>query len=78
MASSFIRLLQVEPKKEEVMSCVEYEIVEIDEFTSEKQVDSQRPTPFVVANGRARHSDQVASRVAEVLDFELERGSMPT
>ena len=61
-----------------IMSCVEYESVEIEESTSEKEGEAQRSKPFAVPSGRARPGDQVAFRVAEVLSFQLARGSMPT
>jgi len=60
------------------MSCVEYERMRIEESTSEKQGETQGLKPFVVPSIRVRPDDQVARRVAEVLDFELARGSMPT
>jgi len=60
------------------MSCVEYESVEIEESTSEKERETQRSKPFGAPRGRVRPGDQVASRVAEVLNFQLARGSMPT
>ena len=59
------------------MSCVEYESVEIEESTSEKEGGAGRPKPFVVPSIRVRPGDHVAGRVAEVLDFELAQGSMP-
>jgi hypothetical protein len=49
------------------MNYVEYESVGIAEFTSKKEGKTQRAK-----------RDQVACRVAEVLDFELARGAMPT
>ena len=52
------------------MNYVEYESVGIEEFTSKKE--GRR------SGGRARLGDQVACRVAEVLDLELARGAMPT
>ena len=71
-------MLQIESKKEDVMSCVECESMEIEESTSEKGGEAQRSKPFVVPSGRVRPGDQVARRVAEVLNFELSQGSMPT
>jgi len=60
------------------MSCVEYERTRIKEFISKKEGEAQRSKPFVVPSGRGGPGDQVAYRVAEVLDFELAQGSMPT
>jgi len=59
------------------MSCVAYEIVEIEESMSEQQGEAQRPKPFIMPRRRVRHDDQVARVVAEVLDFELANGSLP-
>lgn len=65
-------------KKEDIMRCVEYERMRIEESTSEKQGEAEGLKPFVVPSIRVRPDDQVARRVAEVLDFELAQGSMPT
>ncbi len=59
------------------MSCVEYERVEIEVSTGEKQGDAQKPKLFAVPSGRVRPGDQAARVVAEILDFELAQGSMP-
>ena len=59
------------------MSSVAYKNLEIEESTGEHQGESQKLRPFAVPSGRERAGDQVARRVAEVLDFELMRGSMP-
>jgi hypothetical protein len=60
------------------MSCVEYERVRIEESASKKEGEAQGSKPFVVPSIRVRPGDQVAARVAEVLNFELAHGSMPT
>jgi hypothetical protein len=60
------------------MNCVEYESVEIEESTSEKKGEAQRSKPLAVPSSRVRPGDQVAVRVAEVLNVQLARGSMPT
>ncbi len=60
------------------MSCIEYERVRIEELTSDKEGEVPGSKPFVVPSLRARLGDRVAARVAEVLDFELAQGSMPT
>lgn len=60
------------------MSCVEYKRIDVEKSTSEKQGEDLRSKPFVVAGIRVRSCDQVAGRVAEVLDLELVHGSMPT
>ncbi len=59
------------------MSCVEYENVELEGTVSKHESSAQRPKPFIVPGRRERYQDQVARRVAEVLDFELAQGSMP-
>jgi len=64
--------------KEDVMSCAEYKMVEIEESDSEQHGQARRPKPFVVPNGQARSDDRVALLVAKVLDYELAHGSMPT
>ena len=60
------------------MSCVEYESIETEECTSEKEGEAQRSKPFVVPSVHVLPGDQVVRRVAEVLDLELAQGSMPT
>ncbi len=74
------------------MNCIEYVSVGIEDFTSKQEGKTQRAKllavtekqgkaqmkPFVVPGGRALLGDQVACRVAEVLDLELARGAMPT
>jgi hypothetical protein len=72
------RSLHIDTVKEEVMSCVGYKTVDTEESITEKQADTQRLKPFVVPSSRVRPGDEVARRVAEVLDFELAQGSMPT
>jgi FtsP/CotA-like multicopper oxidase with cupredoxin domain len=52
--------------------------MEIEESTSEKEGEVQGAKPFVVPSIRVRPGDQVALLVAEVLNFELAQGSMPT
>ena len=59
------------------MSSVEYKIVEVEESNGEKG-QSQELRPFAVPSGRTRPSNQVTRRVAEIVDLELARGSMPT
>ena len=60
------------------MSCVEYKKdVEFDESTCGQERGIETPKPFLVPNRQARLGNQVADRVAAVLDFELARGSMP-
>ena len=70
------------------MNYVEYDSVGITEFTIKREGKTQRAKPlavteregeaqmrpFAVPGGRARLGDHVA----EVLDFELARGAMPT
>lgn len=59
------------------MSCIEYEKVELMDSGSAEGSNVQRPKPYIVTGRRERHQDQVAQRVAEVLDLELAQGSMP-
>ena len=61
------------------MSRVAYNRIEVEESIDHDQKEEGAPTskPFVVASGQERPGDQVARRVAEVLDYELARGSMP-
>jgi len=60
------------------MSCVEYESVEIEESASQKEGETHKSNRFAVPSRRVRAGDQVALRVAEVLNLQLARGSMPT
>ena len=87
----FFRRLEIKGRRT-IMNCVEYVSVGIEDFTSKQEGKTQRAKPlavteregesqmkpFAVPGGRARRGDQVACRVAEVLDFELARGAMPT
>ena len=61
------------------MSRVAYNTIEVEESIDHDQKEDGAPTskPVVVARGQERPGDQVARRVAEVLDYELARGSMP-
>ncbi|MGO9515703.1 MAG: hypothetical protein ACLPND_01530 [Candidatus Korobacteraceae bacterium] len=60
------------------MSSVAYETVELEDSISENGSESQRPKLFVVGRRRHRFEDEIARRVAKVLDLELAQGSMPT
>jgi len=60
------------------MSCIEYETVEIGESTIEKEDETQSTKLLAVPTRLVHPSDQVAARAAEVLNAQLERGSMPT
>ena len=60
------------------MSYAIYKTVETGDSTREGGDGMQRRKPFVVPGGQKCPDDCVARRVAEVLDFELARGSMPT
>ena len=60
------------------MSCVEYESVELLDRVSQKGSEPRTSNLFMVSAGQRRQADQVSQRVAEVLSFELTRGSMPT
>lgn len=60
------------------MNCVEYESVEIEDSTREKEYKAGRTKSFAVPRSGLSLGGRVESRVAEVLDLELARGSMPT
>jgi hypothetical protein len=60
------------------MSCVEYESVEVERSASEKGNGAQRTKPFPVPVRSGRHQDEVVRRVADILDFELAQGLMPS
>jgi len=60
------------------MSSVACETVELEGSISENGSESPRPKPFVVGGRPHRFEDEVARRVAKVLNLELARGSMPT
>jgi len=59
------------------MSNLAYNTVEVEGALVE-QAGPARPKPFVVPNRGWDEGDPVARRVAQVLDFELSQGSMPT
>lgn len=63
--------------KEVVMSCVEYDSDGLGGPASENRSDVDRPKLFVVPYRESGYEDEVARRVAQVLDFELMQGSMP-
>ena len=58
------------------MSCVEYNVVEL-EVASGYEVGKQSSKPFAVPDRAVNLGEQVTRRVAEVLDFQLSQGSMP-
>ena len=59
------------------MSCVAYENVELEGSAIENGSEALRLRPFVVGGRRRPFEDEVARRVAEVVDLELAQGSMP-
>jgi hypothetical protein len=59
------------------MTCVEPESVELLDPASPKENAPRTSKLFIVPGGQRRQADEVSQRVAEVLDFELMRGSMP-
>ena len=74
------------------MSCIEYEIVEIEENinkiegktqrtkpvdVSVQEGDTQRAKPHGELGGPASVGNQVACRATEVLNIQLAQGSMP-
>jgi hypothetical protein len=60
------------------MNCVDHESVEIEGSAGEKEYKARRVAAIAPPRREVRPSDRVASRVAEVLNLELARGSMPT
>ena len=60
------------------MNCVEYESVEIEDSTSEKEYKARRVAAIAAPRREMGAGDRVDSRVADVLNLELARGSMPT
>jgi hypothetical protein len=60
------------------MSYAAYETTEIEDSTNERGDGTQSPKLLVMPGGQDQPGEWVAHRVAEVLDFELARGSMPT
>lgn len=64
-------------KKEDVMSCVEYEIEELEKSPSEKNAENRGLKLVAVPRNQPRPSDQVTARVSEVLNLQLARGAMP-
>ena len=60
------------------MSCVEYESVELLDRVSQKGSEPRTSNLFIVPVSRRHQWDEILQRVAEVLGFELMRGSMPT
>ncbi len=58
------------------MSCLKYENIEIEESSREGQDDVRKP--LLIVSGGVRPKDDMARRVAEVLNLELAQGSMPT
>lgn len=59
------------------MSNLAYNTVEVEEASVE-QAGTGRPKPFVVPDAGRDGGDPVARRVAQVLEFELAQGSMPS
>ena len=59
------------------MSCLKYEDIEIEESTGEGQEQNDVSKPLFVVSRRLGPSDDVARRMAQVLDLELAQGSMP-
>jgi hypothetical protein len=60
------------------MSCVEYESVELLDTASQRESKPRASKLFIVSGGQGRREDEVSQVVADVLNFELMRGSMPT
>lgn len=60
------------------MNCVEQEWVEIEDSKGEKEYQARRLMRFAVPRGEVCPGDRVDSRVTEVLNGQLARGSMPT
>ena len=60
------------------MNCVEEENVAIEGSVTEKEYKARRVAAIAAPRSEMRPGDRVDSRVAEVLNLELARGSMPT
>jgi len=60
------------------MSCVEYESVELVDPASQKANEPKTPMLSIVPRRSQRYQGDVVRRVAEILDFELPRGLMPS
>jgi hypothetical protein len=65
--------------KEEAMSNLRYETVDLEEATTQQQVDARqhRPRPFLVVNNQAGFGDSLSGGVSDVIDYVLAQGSMP-
>jgi hypothetical protein len=61
--------------KEKIMSHAAFKSVEIEETTSNKNINNSKL--FTVPAARISLGSQVTRRVTEVVDFELANGSMP-
>ena len=72
MSTFFVPLISDQLKKENAMSCVQYENFQIEQTP----VSTQEPKPLMISTRRAKSAD-LAARVAEVLDLVLTNGSMP-
>jgi hypothetical protein len=59
------------------MSYVEQASIEIEDLTSKKEGEGEMSMPLAVPDSRVRAGDSVTSRVTEVLNLQLQRGSMP-
>jgi hypothetical protein len=59
------------------MTYLGYESVELLDPTSQKESEPRASKLFIVPGGQHCHADEVSQRMAEVLQFELARGSMP-
>ncbi len=59
------------------MNCIAYESVGIVEFSSEDKAQAKTLRLNAARRGQARLGDQVARRVAEVVDSELAQGALP-
>jgi hypothetical protein len=65
-------------RRRTIMNCVEDENVAVEDFASEKEYKAPRAMGRDQPRGGMRRGNRVDCRVAEVLDLELARGSMPT
>jgi len=59
------------------MSSAQYANVELEENVVETQASVQKLRPFVVRGRRDGDNGQPGRRIIEVIDSQLERGSMP-
>jgi hypothetical protein len=73
MSTFFVSSVSDQLKKENAMSCVQYENFQIEQIP----VGTQEPKPLMMMTAKRAKSADPAARVAEVLDLVFANGSMP-